>query len=367
MGRYDKRLFAPPKKRRVGCLVFPLLMAFILSALLFLNGALNQNPTRLEERIVLPELSSSLQNIRILHLSDLHGNLFGPHQEKLVELFKHDNIKMVCMTGDMVGKKGNVQPLLELLDAIPEDIPVYLIAGDDDPPVMSEEPNAEDSPKSDWVRQAEKHGAIYLDSPRMLEIGKARIWVCPGELLTLDFAAARQALEERKKEILASGTRDSAQNTAGLLNVNYRLSVLDQTELAKREMLSKDLYISLSHHPVSNADVAVIQSSLSETNQTLVMTNFPGSLSLVLSGHFNNGQVRLPFVGPLYSPPIFDSLQSASPSQSRALSGLFSLRGVYQYISPGMGVSSKYPLWLSYRLYNPPAITILTLSDTYKK
>lgn len=351
-----RNLFTPPKRRRWGCIVLPALLLLLVLSGIFLNYTMTRYPVRRADKATVLGLPRGLEGMRVLHLSDLHANVYGDNQQRLMDLVRHDNYRAVCMTGDMVGKSGNVQPLLQVLSAIPSDVPVFLIAGDEDPPPVLETPQQEASPLNAWVRAAQQAGAIYLDSPYKMEVGKDIIWFCPANLLTADLTAAQFAMQERLKEVQAMP--EGADRDARLLAVQYRLDVLERTTLAKREMLPQHTYIALSHTPLGEEAVSLIHHS---QDGKVVMNNFPGTLSLILSGHLNNGQVRLPLLGALYAPPS-EKWPGGFLPPDRDITGLSSARGVVQYISPGLGTSRLYPWWASFRFLNPPAITVLTLT-----
>lgn len=356
----SRNLFSPPKRRRWGCIVMPVLFLLIVIAGIFLNSAMSSYPKREARKATVLGLPRGLEGMRILHMSDLRAHRYGTNQDRLMPLVRHDNYRAVCMTGDMVGASGNVQPLLEVLSSIPGDIPVFLIAGDEDPPPIAEGVQDAQSPYSPWVRAAQEAGAIYLDSPYKLEVGKEVLWFCPASLLTADLPAAQFALEERKKEVLAMP--EGEEQDALLRAAEYRLQVLEKTLEAKREMLPQHTYIALSHAPLGEESVSLIHHS---QEGKVMMNNFPGTLSLILSGHLNNGQVRLPGLGALYAPPC-EVWEGGFFPDDRAIAGISSARGVVQHISPGLGVSRVYPWWASYRFFNPPVISVLTLTaDIY--
>ena len=65
------------------------------------------------------------------------------------------------------------------------------------------------------------------------------------------------------------------------------------------------------------------------------------SVNLILAGHSHNGQVRLPIIGAIYTPP----------GAKKYYDEYYSVSGTDLYISSGIGVSS-----INYRLFNRPSI-----------
>ena len=60
------------------------------------------------ERVTVPGLPASLENYRILHISDLHGLYFGAGQERLALALKNARYNAVCVTGDITGPDGDI-------------------------------------------------------------------------------------------------------------------------------------------------------------------------------------------------------------------------------------------------------------------
>ena len=77
--------------------------------------------------------------------------------------------------------------------------------------------------------------------------------------------------------------------------------------------------------------------------------------SLILAGHYNGGQWRIPWVWPVYVPEL-----GWFPKDSE-VQGLTYLGDVPQYISPGLGSDPHYEHQPG-RVYNPPVITKIILT-----
>ena len=357
--RRSRLLFSPPKRRHPGCLTSFFMFVFVMLMVFGLNAVNNSYVTLLKQGISLPNMSNAYEGLSILHLSDLHGAGFGEKQERLYTQIRFENYQAVCLTGDMIGKRGDVQPLLDLLQRIPNDIPVFLIAGDDDPEPLDWQGN---NPliQADYIRQAEEKGAIYLDSPQKVNFGGQAVWFAPAQLFLTDLTAASFALAEHKEEIEQKALQGlmTAEDESSLLSVHYRLEILKKTQEAKLEMKPDDLYVVLSHFPLDATDVASLHTGERQERKSI---NFPGSVSLILAGHWNNGQWRLPLLGPVYVPGANLGLRGWLPGDNE-VSGLASVYAVPEYISPGLGNSDAYPWWMPMRLFNRPQITLLTLT-----
>lgn len=362
MTRARRNLFTPRKRRRWGCIVLPLFLLLLILAVVFLNAAANVHPGKELQRVSVPNLPGRLEGFRILHISDLDGRVFGQNQAKIMDLLRDDNYHAVCLTGDMVGSSGSVQPLKDLIQALPQDIPKFFMAGDEDPTPILSVPHGDASPKAAWVQEAEKAGATFLDRPVRMEHNGAVLWLLPADLLTMDLEAAQFALAERRSEILSSDDPQSPDNGAALRAVEYQLDIMAKTKQAKSEMLPEHFYIALTHAPLGDDALILAQRS---GEGKVIMTNFPGQLSLILAGHLNAGQMRLPLLGAVYAPPSALTGEGGFLPEEELLSGVRSVRGVAQYITPGMGTSSIYPSYMSFRLFNPPRISLLILTGRF--
>ena len=137
-------IFAPePKKRnRTGCLILFMAIGFAVVVLgLLTNAAMNRRLDLQTEKVRVMSLDKKFENFTLLHISDLHGAEIGLNADAWRSLLYGKDFSAVVMTGDMVGAQGDYSPLISLvktLRQIKAGVPVYLIAGDEDPtPVVS--------------------------------------------------------------------------------------------------------------------------------------------------------------------------------------------------------------------------------------
>lgn len=71
------------------------------------------------------------------------------------------------------------------------------------------------------------------------------------------------------------------------------------------------------------------------------------TVNLILAGHSHNGQVRLPFIGAIYTPP----------GSKKYYDNYYNVNGTNLYISSGLGVSTA-----NYRLWNRPSINFYRIN-----
>ena len=353
-------LFAPQKKRHPGRLVALLLFLLTAGIVLGLNAVNNSQISLQKLQVSIAGMNQRYEGFTILHISDLHGRHFGEGQERLYQQIRLERYHAVCLTGDMTGKDGDYSALLELLDRMPSDVPVFLIPGDEDPEALNGRV-PQRGVKADFITLAEEKGAIYLDSPQKVTFQGQTLWFSPASLYMTDLQAADFSLKARREELEAMRLAGfiGPEDEAALRAVDYQLKALERTQAARQEMKPDDVYVLMSHLPLNSEDVAGMQEGDRLERHAI---NFPGRISLILSGHWNNGQWRLPLLGPVYMPLSSRGLSDWMPAGGEA-AGLAMVHGVPQYISPGLGASSVYPWWMPMRLFNRPQITLLTLTN----
>lgn len=347
--RRNRAIFAERAPRRTGWAATLLLFFLILAVVIALNFINNGRVSVRQESVTITSLPKDLEKFRILHISDLHGNEYGPDQSTIATMIKTQRYNAVCITGDVCGPDGDYQAFLKLIDLF--SVPVYFVTGDEDPAAILTVPNPENEAKSEYIRAAEAHGAIYLDHPEKLTVGKSVIWFAPESMYGLDLESSYAAYRSRREALLAAQPlTEEAQ--AQLRAIDYRLSVLDAIAQSQAEMQPEDVQIALTHHPLTGETIKTLQQWAGAER-----SDFFRSVSLVLAGHYAGGQMRLPLLGAIRAP---ESLGGWFPSDKEIV-GLSTVQGVTQYISPGLGASGVYPI--RFRLFNTPAVTVLTLTS----
>jgi len=115
----------------------------------------------------------------------------------------------------------------------------------------------------------------------------------------------------------------------GLANVTYNQDNIEET-LNILDTKNIDYQIIITHEP--DISDQVVSSS---------------DVSLILAGHSHNGQVRLPFIGAIYTPPL----------SRNYFDEYYKLNNTDLYISSGIGVSK-----VNYRLWNRPSINFYRIN-----
>ena len=128
----------------------------------------------------------------------------------------------------------------------------------------------------------------------------------------------------------------------------------DELEQIRKEILPTDIQVALTHTPLTREYVADLV-SWGGKEDTFSMRY----ASLILAGHYNGGQWRLPFVGAVHVPEL-----GWFPEDS-LVQGLSYLEGIPQYVSPGLGSDPHYE-YQPGRVFNPPVMTRIVLTRRAK-
>ena len=155
MTRRQEYIFYEAPRRGKNFLIGLLVVIVILLAGLFTaNLAMTHTVTYTKEYVTISNLPFDLDNFTILHLSDLNGAQLGDRQSAVKKAIgSRSSYGAVVLSGNMVGEKGDVQPLLDLLAQLPGNTPILLLPGDADPSLYATTAHASLSPYADWAQQ----------------------------------------------------------------------------------------------------------------------------------------------------------------------------------------------------------------------
>lgn len=340
----DTRFF--DARRRRSPFLTSLLALIAAAALIFvLNFAANFFVR--VERISVPVtgLTEPFVDYTLLHISDLKGASFGSSQSRLTMALGDADYDVVLLTGDMISPLGNAQPLYALIDALKAHkpgTPVYFIAGDSDPEPMSMLHASGGSPFAPWVLGAEQRGAQWLSTPQEVARGDQSLWICTTAQLSLDIDTMQPQYEQRYLNALSSG------NDSEIELATHNLSQLEQTRTARSAMSPSDVYVAMTHVPPLEEELRGHAAS---------------QIDLLLCGHYLGGLMRLPFAGPVFIPSQSLPLYGLFPGDDMR-SGLTRFGHTAVYASPGLGSSDENYPPLFFRLFNPPTVTLITLTPS---
>ena len=349
-------LFAMPKKRHVMPYVVLLVIVLIFSVIFIYNMLLNTHVAVETSRITVSSLPSKLENFRICVISDLDGQFFGPNQEYLYEAVTSQECSVLCVVGDICDRTGSPRALVRLISRLDPGTKVLFIPGDEDPNPIRSEPHPETDARAPYVIELTEAGAVYLDAPVSVTVGDATVWFCPESVYQMDVDTGESTAQKRMAELMKEPW--SEQNEAWISATNYQLDRYARIREAQRTMTSADIQIAVSHAPLSETSIRELHDAYSKGQSIYI-----GGISLIISGHQNAGVWRLPGGGAIWVPSSFTVKTPGYFPSDVGLRGLQTVLGISQYITSGLGTSSAYPgLMRSFRLFNQPAVSILTLT-----
>lgn len=246
----------------------------------------SQNDTLVitEYPVVSGKLSRDCGAFRIVHLSDLHGKLFGDGQQVLVDKVKDARPNLIVFTGDMIDStRWGAEAGLLLMERLTPIAPVYYVSGNHEW-------------RSGKFEQLAKRltgtGVRVLRNEKVaITNGKSDIW-----LLGIDDPMRMKRPNEEKNTV----------------DGDIRKLVADID-------MSRHFTILLSHRP-EMLDIYARH-----------------DLDLIFSGHAHGGQFRMPLIGGLYAPHQGFFPRYTSGKHRRGRSELI--------ISRGLG-NSSFPLRL---------------------
>ena len=351
MGR-QRSLFMEEKHRgRTFLIGLGTVMLLLLAGLFTWNLALNHTVTYEKTYVTVSNLPSDLENFTILHLSDLNGQFLGDNQSALRKVLDGRNPHIVVLSGNMVGPKGDPAAVLSLLDIFPKGTTVLLLPGDDDPALYANAAHGSLSPYAPWAAKLQEAGIIILDEPYAVTKGKATIWFIPEALYTLDLDNSQQAWQAQLTQLNGLAGDLTPDQAALRRNAEYQVERFERIREAFAAMKDTDVQIMVTHMPLTKE--YVVDARAEGTDKDVLSIR---NVALTLAGGYCGGQWRLPGLGAVWAPEL------GFFPEDHQLRGLVYTGGLWQHISPGLGVSPAYP-FLQFRLFNSPVTTLIVLSS----
>ncbi|MBQ3705193.1 MAG: metallophosphoesterase [Clostridia bacterium] len=357
MGRrtQNQYIFAPEGRRRRdrghGFRNAVLILLFLLVCLLLVSNYIVSHRVRLERvNLTVLNLPEDLEQYSILHLSDLHGAELGQRQKAIETALGSTRYSCVVMTGDMLGENQETGPLLDLIALMPAETPKYYIPGDTDGDALDSWAHGSLSVYTEWADLLRAAGVTILDRPVSETRGKGTIWFVPEELYTLDLDRMKEIYQGQLTEMSRKATGLTADDAARRRVLEYELVRLDEIGELRERFQPEDIQIVLTHTPLTAEYIREL-AVWGSKEETFAMRY----ASLILAGHYNGGQWRIPGKGAVYVPEL------GWFPEDELISGLSFPDGIPQYISPGLGSDPHYGN-MHGRIFNPPTVTLITLT-----
>lgn len=254
------------------------------------------------------KIPAAFNDFTIAHISDLHNKEFLFNQSQLINKTKKINPDIIVITGDFIdSRRTNLEASMKYIREAVKIATVYFVSGNHESRMDLYLP---------VIKELTDAGVTILDN-KSIKIER------DGEFINLagvsDPLITNTAID---KEVL----QDKAVN-GNRTNVAFARKV----EAVSKEC-TEDFKILLSHRP--------------EFFNDYVASDF----QLSLTGHAHGGQIRLPFIGGLFSPS-----EGFFPEYT---SGTHKIGEFSMIISRGLG-NSAFPL----RIFNRPEIVSITLKN----
>ncbi len=245
-------------------------------------------------------LPMEFSGFRIVHLSDLHGAVYGERNEKLIQEIRKVRPDLIAMTGDMADDSKNGLPgLLQLCGMLAGEYPMYFCVG-------NHEQMLKEEVREGLLGQLREMGVCVLDNQWRTISRKGACIRIYG--LTLPITYYKDLRREYQR-----GVHFTTEDVRGCLG----------------EAAAGSFCLLLAHNP-------------------LYYPSYRGwGADLVLSGHIHGGIIHIPGLGGLLSPdltffPKYDA-------------GHFMEDGRHLVVSRGLGNH------FFVRVLNPPEVVAITL------
>ncbi|MFS0879601.1 hypothetical protein CHH83_10060 [Bacillus sp. 7586-K] len=267
---------------------FVIVLAILICSIVYYFSQLNWISVT-NEAVQLDDLPVEFDGFKIVHLSDLHNKEFGKGNNRLVKKINEIEPDMIVITGDMLNNShdipNNGEILLELVDNLNNNYPIYYVTGE------------------------HEEGLYYEDRNKYQVAGTKEAYEEKLRNLGVEVLNDEQVTIKRQNEkINIFGLKE---HLSGEIQMNERLG----------ESVEDEVNILLSHRPFYIEEYA------------------DWGADLIFSGDTHGGMIRLPIIGGLVSTegffPDFDG-------------GVFHIESSIMVVSRGLG-NNPIPLRINNR------------------
>lgn len=240
------------------------------------------------------KLQSNGDDLRITFISDLHERKFGKKNARLIEKIRETLPDIIVIGGDVVDTYGQFGGDYEyVFHALPKIAPTYLVLGNHEYSAYRE---------TEIIGVAQNAGIHFLgDTAEEIEFS--------GNIINII------GLSDYKKDNIICQTLAETIQQMPIIDFENRLNIL------------------ICHRPTELEAIA-------ETG-----------IDIMLSGHMHGGQMRLPFVGAVFTPSTWRLFPKYA-------SGHYGIGKMDLVVSSGLGAST-IPL----RFNNRPEITVIDITE----
>lgn len=340
---------------------FAFFIFILLSALAMLASYIvfdNSRVTVDRVTVAIPSLPKDMESYTVLLIADLHGRQFGEGQSGVLAALGSSRFDVVLLGGDLIGHDGSAEGVYGLVEALaPLGKPIYAVQGNHDP-ALYRQADGDCTLDPFWQGLVDR-GAQLLEAPVPLkQIAQDSdevdtLWLWPLDQLSTDVGSAIATVEDN---LLTLSVSDAPEVHAEARYNEILLANFQQLEEVRQAVMPEDTHLSLSHYPVTPAQMETIR----DIEHSVGGPSVP-DVDLLMAGHYHAGQWRVPGIGALCV-SASDLPRGGVFPQQDAIAGLTWIEeGLPQYISRGLGASG--PVVLRYRVFNPPQIALIQLSS----
>lgn len=233
------------------------------------------------------KLPKSFDGLRIAHVSDLQNAQFGTDNRRLLELLHQSQPDIIVITGDLIdSRRTNCNAAINFVREAVKIAPCYYVLGNHESRIKDR---------------------AYLE---------AGLWAAGATVLRNSHRVLRR--------------EDQSIRIAGLDDPTFSSPAQYEDNLAALMPENSGFTVLLSHRPEKFSLYSAY------------------GVDLALCGHAHGGQIRLPWIGPLFAPH-----QGWFPPYT---AGVYTQSGTAMAVSRGLG-NSLFP----FRINNRPELVVITL------
>ena len=268
----------------------------ILAVILILFGFIylsNERITISKITIISNKIPENFDEVIICQISDLHNKEFGENNNKLIKKINNVKPNIIVITGDLIDSNHlEIDVAIEFINNIKYVAPIYFVPG-----------NHESN-----INDYELFKNMLIDN----------------NVIILDNKVNKLSADNDTINLI--GIEDPT------FSFHPSLSESERTNSVLKDLdYDNDKFTILLSHRPELFDIYV-----------------ENKIDLVLTGHAHGGQVRIPFVGGMFSPN-----QGLFPKYD---SGMFKEKDTQMYVSRGLGNSV-----IPFRINNNPELVVITL------
>lgn len=256
------------------------LIIFIFFIAILMLG-LYSEPEITELTFTSDSLPKSFNGFKIVVLSDLHNEVFGTSQDKLIKIIDSCSPDIIVLTGDIIDRDtSDFSPVTDLLDGICSKYPVYAVTGN------------HEYDNSDYLNTLYSYYEQY--NVALLENDFAEI-KRDGEVIYIygiPYMSKAEVLQNPQAFDIRNNTKNSY-------------------------ILNNDIFSILLYHDPEIFDI------ISKADY-----------DIIFSGHVHGGVIRLPFIGGMLSPNVEFFPKYDSGIYTKNNTALVVSRGLGQTIIP---------------------------------